>query len=95
MPLQSQGGGRRGFRRGVTIPPIAPSGELEVCLSGEGTGMSVGSEPSLAGTDPVPLRSGCDPGSWLRPPQPGGFRGWQKRVLTQDCAGVREPSVVV
>ena len=50
--------------------------------------MWVGAEPSLAGTDPVPLRSGCDPGSWLRPPQPGGFRRWQKRVLTQDCAGV-------
>lgn len=30
--------------------------------------MWVRAERSLAGTDPVPLRSGCDPGSWLRPP---------------------------
>ena len=34
----------RGFRRGVTIPPISPSGGLEVCLAGEGTGVWVGAE---------------------------------------------------
>ena len=44
MPLQSQGGRRRGFRRGVTIPPISPPGGLEVCLAGEGTGTRVGAE---------------------------------------------------